>query len=375
MNAPVLWKVTCQEDKYPGLWQRWFKDHLVAVGYPPNWLREIESKNTKEWRGGWKRVKNRLSEIQIGHLIVVQLPGRRIGRLAQVIKKRIEDAQWEPTVPPSEDEPEGLLGRRILVKWDFLSGPDSPELVVQLPKDFKLNHGEWLQPLARIHRESFIQEFEQVMANPKNWIRLQALHGGVAVHPHRLEDGLLPQPNKSVTSTKLAKNRVRRQRTRRQPKRIELVDQPESHQLDYKIQTKRQIIQAKRIEAGLLEGYCQWLKHRDRKLVLAKYGRLQCDGYEEQSRNLIEAKASTDREHVRMAVGQLLDYAFQGKKKLGSPNMGILLPEKLNPRIEKWLLSLSISIIWKDGESFFDNANGQFGGLPATPVPNSERRT
>lgn len=141
---------------------------------------------------------------------------------------------------------------------------------------------------------------------------------------------------------------------------IDVVDQPESHQLDYRVQTKDRIIRAKRIEAGLLEGYRRWLEHQDRKLSAARYGRLQCDGYEKQRQNLIEAKASTSREHVRMAVGQLLDYAFQGKEKLGSPNMAILLPNKLSEDIEKWLHSLGIGIIWRDGKSFFDNANGQF---------------
>jgi hypothetical protein len=61
-----------------------------------------------------------------------------------------------------------------------------------------------------------------------------------------------------------------------------------------------------------------------------------------------------------MAVGQLLDYAFQGKKRFGEPNKAILLPEKPHPNIEKWLLSLDISIIWRKRGSFLDNANGGF---------------
>jgi hypothetical protein len=35
----------------------------------------------------------------------------------------------------------------------------------------------------------------------------------------------------------------------------------------------------------------------------------------ENRKNLIEAKASDNRENIRMAVGQLLDYAYQGKGK------------------------------------------------------------
>jgi hypothetical protein len=28
-----LWKVTCQDDLYPGAWQRWFKNQCVAVDW------------------------------------------------------------------------------------------------------------------------------------------------------------------------------------------------------------------------------------------------------------------------------------------------------------------------------------------------------
>jgi len=140
----------------------------------------------------------------------------------------------------------------------------------------------------------------------------------------------------------------------------EIVDQPEDHQLDYNVQTKARITRAKNIEFGLLRGYWAWLEHQDRKLALARYGKLQCDGNEERRKNLIEAKASTRREHVRMAVGQLLDYAFQGEKKLGRLHKAILVPARLDEDIEKWLRHLDISIIWREGKSFFDNANGQF---------------
>jgi hypothetical protein len=61
-----------------------------------------------------------------------------------------------------------------------------------------------------------------------------------------------------------------------------------------------------------------------------------------------------------MAVGQLLDYAFLGKEKIRDPNMAILLPKKPDLNLEKWLQHLHISIIWREGESFSDNADRQF---------------
>ena len=200
------------------MWQLWFKFQCVAVGYPPKWLRDIERKNTEEWkrrRTGWHQVENRLNEIQDRDLIVVALPGRRIGRLGEVIEKRVLDDQWKPLVPRSPEEDEGLLGRRILVRWELENGSDSSDMVVQLPEDFYLNPGEWRQPLARIHDKSAIEKFRKIMADPTNWVGLlghfgyeQALSDYIALHPHRLEGGLLPHPNKRIRE-KVFKDRSR----------------------------------------------------------------------------------------------------------------------------------------------------------------------
>lgn len=75
----------------------------------------------------------------------------------------------------------------------------------------------------------------------------------------------------------------------------EVVDRPENYQLDYKVQTKSQVIKAKKIEAALVESYARWLEKKGHKLSAARYKRLQCDGYEEKRGNLIEAKSSTRR--------------------------------------------------------------------------------
>jgi hypothetical protein len=139
-----------------------------------------------------------------------------------------------------------------------------------------------------------------------------------------------------------------------------IVSSPENHQLDYKVQTKAKLIKAKKIEAELLRGYRRWLEQQGRKLSALKYRMLRCDAFEEDRQNLIEAKSSASREHIRMAVGQLLDYAFQGIKKFGDPHKAILLPSEPRSDIVDWLDSLQIKIIWRRKEVFLDNANGQF---------------
>jgi hypothetical protein len=140
-----------------------------------------------------------------------------------------------------------------------------------------------------------------------------------------------------------------------------VIDLPEKHRSGYEYQPKSDLIKADQIEDELFRGYQHWLEKKGHKLQTIEYNwRLQCDGYEEQRRNLIEAKASVSRENIRMAVGQLLDYSFLGNEKFGELNKAILLPKKPNLDLEKWLHHLHISIIWRGGELFHDNANGQF---------------
>jgi hypothetical protein len=129
---------------------------------------------------------------------------------------------------------------------------------------------------------------------------------------------------------------------------------------EYKIQTEREVRKARKLEAELVEDFRKWVETQDRRLSVAVYGKLRCDVYERTRNNLIEAKCSVKREHIRMAVGQLLDYAFQGKKTFGDPNKAILLPNKPHSDVEHWLGTLEIRIIWRASGKFFDNANGQF---------------
>jgi hypothetical protein len=104
----------------------------------------------------------------------------------------------------------------------------------------------------------------------------------------------------------------------------------------------------------------RWLSRQGRKLTTTRYGKLQCDGFERERKNVIEAKSSVNREHIRMAVGQLLDYAFQIETKFGKLHMGILLPKEPELGSVAWLGHYRISLIWRKNGAFLDNANGQF---------------
>jgi hypothetical protein len=146
-------------------------------------------------------------------------------------------------------------------------------------------------------------------------------------------------------------------------KSVVIVDPPKNYRGDYEVRTPKEKSKATKIEAGLVERYEYWLEKKGRKLRTITYnGRLQCDRYEEEPRNLIEAKAYMGRENIRMAVGQLLDYAFLGRKEkeLRNPNKAILLPKRPHSDLEKWLKNLHINLIWREGRVFRDNADGWF---------------
>jgi hypothetical protein len=135
---------------------------------------------------------------------------------------------------------------------------------------------------------------------------------------------------------------------------------PHEHELEYEVRTRSKIMHAQRVEAQLVRRYQGWLLQQGRKLVTVRYKNIRCDAYEKKRRNLVEAKCSPAREYIRMAVGQLLDYAFQGRKSLGQPNLAILLPKKPGQSLIDWLADIHIDVIWEEKHSFLDNANGRF---------------
>lgn len=133
-----------------------------------------------------------------------------------------------------------------------------------------------------------------------------------------------------------------------------------SRTFGYKVTKPERVTAVRRREAKLLEDYGGWLRKHGRHLSVLKYGRIECDAWEQERQNLIEAKGSTSREDIRMAAGQLFDYAFQMREKFEKPKMAILLPKKPALKSVEWLEPLGIKTIWRSGKSFVDNADGQF---------------
>ena len=155
-----IWKFYCEEDKHPGMWQRWLKNQCVAVGWAEQWGYHLVGRSKKSY--GWSRVRKCLRQIKIGDLVVVSLQGNRIGRIGEVTSLEID--KWDYLVPPSNESKEsrdGGIGRRILVRWDTNTGPDNRDLVVKLPKDSRLSLGEVRPTIAELNFQNLKNYFPQ----------------------------------------------------------------------------------------------------------------------------------------------------------------------------------------------------------------------
>lgn len=198
----TLWKITCKEDIYPGMWQRWFKNQCVAVGWASAWGYKLNGDT--EGGKGWSTARNAIKDIEIGDYIVVALRGHRVGRIGEVTGKAIDDDKWDPLVPKSPDMPDGEMGRRINVRWELTTGPDNQDLVIQLPEGNTFSNGELRPTVSRIYSMT-IDELRTLMDDQENWISLlgkfgyeKALSDYIANYPNHLEDGLLPHTNSKI---------------------------------------------------------------------------------------------------------------------------------------------------------------------------------
>ncbi|MCY4427027.1 MAG: endonuclease NucS [Halieaceae bacterium] len=190
------------ENAYPGMWQRWFKEQCVAVGWASAWGYKLDGENKGD--RGWSTARNAIKRMAIGDYVVVALRNHRVGRIGQITGKAIGDDEWDPLVPRSPGMTDGEMGRRILVRWELTTGPDNQELVVQLPEENRLNIGELRPTVARVFSLTS-DKLRMVMNDQENWVNLlgkfgyeKALSDYIGNYPNRLEDGLLPHPNLKI---------------------------------------------------------------------------------------------------------------------------------------------------------------------------------
>jgi hypothetical protein len=131
----------------------------------------------------------------------------------------------------------------------------------------------------------------------------------------------------------------------------------------YSITTKAETRRAERKERRLVADYVKYLGepseivHRHKIDAPDAAGPLYSDIFNKARRQLIEAKAHATRSDVRMAIGQLADYA---RFIQPPPGCAILLPAKPSSDLIDLLNRQGISAIWREGPGFSDNADGRF---------------
>jgi hypothetical protein len=112
-------------------------------------------------------------------------------------------------------------------------------------------------------------------------------------------------------------------------------------------------------EAQLVEQYVQWMGGKERfghNYIPASH--LYVDLFDKTYWQLIEAKASTNREILRMALGQLRDYNRYYKRRL---TLVVLLPSRPSAGCVKLLTDNHIAVIWRNPGGSFSTKRWQDG--------------
>jgi hypothetical protein len=131
----------------------------------------------------------------------------------------------------------------------------------------------------------------------------------------------------------------------------------------YEVAKQKQVIEAERREQQLVNEFVAALTKRKKSAERLRYtsgeGIFYCDVYVSDRGHLIEAKGSTSRGDIRMAIGQLFDYKrLTQKARKRISRLALLLPERPATDMEALLTSLKIGVIWKNGRAFSDNCGG-----------------
>jgi hypothetical protein len=109
-----------------------------------------------------------------------------------------------------------------------------------------------------------------------------------------------------------------------------------------------------RREADLVSDWIDWCAGQGRTVTRPiiptdEGSTIRGDAFDEGRSLLVEAKGSSERKHVRMAIGQLLDYSSLLDH---DHTRAILVPDPIPSSLEELALSLGIGVIHRSGDSF-----------------------
>ena len=116
----------------------------------------------------------------------------------------------------------------------------------------------------------------------------------------------------------------------------------------------------RRVEVKLVQRYAEWMAQRGHTVVGREYPvtgearPLRCDAFVEDVGLLVEAKRHDDRNSIRLAIGQLMDYLrFEGDVRLA-----VLVPHELAPDHQALLRSVGVDWIWLSRRGGFSDSAG-----------------
>lgn len=107
-----------------------------------------------------------------------------------------------------------------------------------------------------------------------------------------------------------------------------------------------------RSEAQLVGAYAAYLRSQGhtvyRHTITVEGEGLATDLFDETTGELTEAKSSADRGVIRLALGQILDYA----RYVQPDAMAVLVPNRPSPDLCALLTTNHVNVIWPDGDRF-----------------------
>lgn len=138
----------------------------------------------------------------------------------------------------------------------------------------------------------------------------------------------------------------------------------EAHNVDrFQVNRARGVSEAERREAQLVQRYADWLMARGGQVgqrLITPPGRmvpLRTDLFDLHRNEIVEAKGSTDRSSVRMALGQIIDYS----QYVPGARRAVLFPTRPPGDMVRLLVGLGISCVYENGQGFGrDNAISDF---------------
>lgn len=137
--------------------------------------------------------------------------------------------------------------------------------------------------------------------------------------------------------------------------RVEFIAIEEAHLEEYVVATEVQEQHRSRAEMELQKRYADYLSARGHKVMRQKITTaagelLLTDLYDISTGTLIEVKSSTDRPTLRMALGQILDYA----RYVEHEALTILVPEAPLEEMIEMLKEHGVGISWPEDDGFHE---------------------